>query len=359
MPTAVNYAVVDRGSLDRSVLAITCMTENRTPPDSGHQVSPFAIPEAHSSGFLISQERFLTKLLMPGIGEFFSGPVKKLKGKVWPQDYFAIDPKEGCITNLTGVYIDKMQVGESEKDVYRAEIGAGNFNLSLRSASLQTEIIDLHHEYNHFITWLNVYHTIRSNSTVMLDGDTFSLAEGNGTHHVVVTKDKTSEWIEIGLLTASLVAIGISAAAKGWVSASTKIASKTATTASVTTEVVATAAPTAAQSSSFFATGANAILSAAKTGILNGGEFLTAWKVVSRAALIGSMAGAGWAVMRIIDVLADIDAQENALPSFNAFAATVMAPVQWPSQGSGYQVDFAELNGVFQVAGHFVEEAEQ
>lgn len=356
MPTDLGYAVVDRGSLENSIFAILCMTEGRERPDAGHQVSPFAIPDGYSSGFLISKERFLEKMLLPGIGMLFTGPTKPTKGKQWPQDYFEVDPDEGAITNKSGIYIGELEVGDGGK--YRAEIGERNFTVRLYNTYLQTEIIDMQHEYKHLLSWLHVYHTIQSRSTARLTGQSFDLLPGNGNHHVVVTKDKTAEWIEIGLLAASLVAVGVFAAAKGWLTVSSRVASTSAEAASITSETIVTGAPTAAQSSSMASEGASVALSSLRNGVLKGADFLKAYQVTNRASVVSAMAGTAFTVMKALDVLADIDSQGSSLPKFNEFAAKIMAPIRWPNQASHYNVDLVAFNGLFQIAGRFGGEEE-
>ncbi|HEX5493224.1 MAG TPA: TULIP family P47-like protein, partial [Mycobacteriales bacterium] len=70
-PTSVSYGV--HGSDDNpkdSIFGVLCMTEKRIAPDN-HDISPEAIPSGARSGFLISGERFLEKLIMPGLPSIF------------------------------------------------------------------------------------------------------------------------------------------------------------------------------------------------------------------------------------------------------------------------------------------------
>ncbi len=171
----------------------------------------------------------------------------------------------------------------------------------------------------------------------------------------MVTKDKTAAWIEIGLLTASLVALGAMGAAKAWTTATARVVGTTAEAATIAAETTVTAAPTAAQSSAFAAQGASAAMSTLQTGLVRGSQFIEANAVMGRAQLLMAMTGIPFTLMKILEAAADLDSQQNSLPKFNEFAASVMAPIRWPGEKSGYQVHAVEFNGVFQVAGEFTD----
>ena len=72
-PTSTGYACLKRSTADSSILSVLCMTEGRSPASLASQVSPNAIPESARSGFVIAQERFLEKMVLPGLPSAFPG----------------------------------------------------------------------------------------------------------------------------------------------------------------------------------------------------------------------------------------------------------------------------------------------
>ncbi|HEU4430019.1 MAG TPA: TULIP family P47-like protein [Myxococcota bacterium] len=349
MPTHVSYAVIDRGSLEASVFALLCMTEGRSADGLAHQVSPFAIPDGHRFGLLISRERFLAKLLLPGIGLMFSGPVHPVKGKSWPQDYFTIDEKDSTITNLADIQIDKFQV-EEKGESYVADLGKGNLRVRLHEAYLETQMLGLHHPLNHFLSWLHVHHTITTRSTARLTDQIFDLLPGGGMHQAVVTKDKTAEWVEIGVLSAMLVGMTAWAAARGIGRAAQSVQSAGETTAVIVSEAVVDTAPTAEQAALITREGAAVALTGLRGGVVQANQFLEGWQVANRAALLAKVTGIGLGVAQILEKCSDVHFQKS-LPKFAEFAASMMAPVKWPGQQAEYVVDQIAFNGSFQVAG--------
>ena len=72
-PNYTGYAYIDRTSLDDSLLGVLCMTGGRSGDDLIEELSPNAIPDGSTSGFLISQERYLVELLLPSLPVAFPG----------------------------------------------------------------------------------------------------------------------------------------------------------------------------------------------------------------------------------------------------------------------------------------------
>lgn len=348
MPTSVSYAVIDRGTLETSTFALLCMTDKRKAPEA-HQVSPFVICEGHRAGMLISRERFLSQLLLPGIGTMFTGPVTPEKGKTWPQDYFEVDEHEATIVNLADIKIEKFQVEEGGQD-YVADVGKGNLRVRLQTTYLETQMIDLHHRLNHFMSWLHVYHNINTRSTARLTQQVFDLSPAGGTHHAVVNKDKTAEWIEIGVLATTLVAMTGWAAARGLGTMASRIESTTAAAASVTGEAVVDVVPTAEQSAAITADGAPVALAGLRGGVVQASRFLEGWQVANRAAVIMKLGGVTVGLEELLQKLSDIHFQ-NSMPKFQAFVSGMMTPVRWPAQASQFTVEEIGINGCFQIAG--------
>jgi hypothetical protein len=74
LPTYTGYAYADNpASPDDSILAILCMTQNRSPNGLFPEVSEYAIPPGARSGFLISKARLLEELMLPTLPYMFEG----------------------------------------------------------------------------------------------------------------------------------------------------------------------------------------------------------------------------------------------------------------------------------------------
>ncbi len=100
-PTYTSYAFFsasdptdpDKSDLSRSVFGVLCMTEGRPADGLAHELPPSAIPDAQRSCLLISQERFMQKLIMPAVPQGFSGATA---------DNFEISPDLTEIRNKDG-----------------------------------------------------------------------------------------------------------------------------------------------------------------------------------------------------------------------------------------------------------------
>lgn len=72
-PTATDYAFSSKATVEESVLGVLCMTENRPFDGLIPQLSPYAIPQGQRAGYLISNERYLQKILKPAMPFAFEG----------------------------------------------------------------------------------------------------------------------------------------------------------------------------------------------------------------------------------------------------------------------------------------------
>lgn len=72
-PTHTSYAYNSGADLKSSTFGVLCMTEGRDPGKLMSQLSPSAIPIGARSGFLIAQERFLEKMVLPSLPKAFPG----------------------------------------------------------------------------------------------------------------------------------------------------------------------------------------------------------------------------------------------------------------------------------------------
>lgn len=72
-PTHTRYAFAQGKTPDSSIFAVLCMTQGRDSGGIASQLSPNAIPPSARSGFLISQQRFLEQMILPGLPHAFPG----------------------------------------------------------------------------------------------------------------------------------------------------------------------------------------------------------------------------------------------------------------------------------------------
>ena len=76
-PTEVAYAYTDLGSVTDGALAILAMTGGRPATGLVQQVSSGCIPEGQRASLLISKERVMAQLLLPGMPRAFQGATSK------------------------------------------------------------------------------------------------------------------------------------------------------------------------------------------------------------------------------------------------------------------------------------------
>lgn len=72
-PTHTSYAYANGPTDETSILGVLCMTQNRSDGGIASQLSPNAIPSGARAGFLISRERFLEQMVLPGLPMAFPG----------------------------------------------------------------------------------------------------------------------------------------------------------------------------------------------------------------------------------------------------------------------------------------------
>ena len=89
-PTRTRYAFARGQTANSSVFGVLCMTQGRNDGGIASQLSPNAIPPGARSGFLISRERFLEEMVLPGLPNAFPGSL--------PSD-FAMSPDKTEVIN--------------------------------------------------------------------------------------------------------------------------------------------------------------------------------------------------------------------------------------------------------------------
>lgn len=355
MPTHTSYAVIDDNiSMDTGILGVLCMTEER-PPSPDQIITRETIPEGERSSFLISKERFLSKMLIGGMGYMFSGPIKPEKGKVWPEDYFELTDNNTAITNTSGLKIDHMKVGE---EVCPCEIDERTMTVKMEETYLDVLFEDLRHPYWKPLGkyWLNIHHHFQTRNVARLnDNQIFDLVPGSGSaelsvakHTAYAKKTKYAETVEWILIFINIATLLFPLARWGWLKMVTQDVAETADGALQITEVVTEGAIDEAAAADMAAEGAEAAIEIAETGETSFGKWILG-AIVSKRAFAIFVMSAVLTAEEILAKLADKDA-EKELPQYKEFAATVMEPISWP-EAAEYTVTAVQFNGSFQTIG--------
>ena len=139
-PTKIGYAVNTEGASDPKnyVFGVLAMTEGRTSDKLPPEISPNIIPTGADAGFLISQERFLKKLLLPGMATLFKNATA---------DDFDVDSDGTMVRNKFGLSFRGFQL-EDGSFIDQANIDALKFSVEARATSLFMMFDDLNFAWN-------------------------------------------------------------------------------------------------------------------------------------------------------------------------------------------------------------------
>lgn len=135
-PSFQGYAVAEPmtgATLDNSVFGVMCLIDGRQPGTGlAEQISPFAIPAGHKAGFLISEGKFLSHIMRPGLAMLFKG----LDGKNL-DDYFDVVGNGTLIQNKTQLTMRDYKLHDMtvapivEPAKFQLQCGATELNLSI------------------------------------------------------------------------------------------------------------------------------------------------------------------------------------------------------------------------------------
>lgn len=345
-PTATSYAVIDdRKTLASGIFAVLCMTEGR-PIARDQEITMDTIPPGDNAAFLISKERFLSRIFRKGVGDMLDGPVKPDATRVWPDDYFELTDNQTMLTNTHDLKIDRLVLKEGD-DPVEAIVPARTFQTRLFDTYLEIYFEDLRHSYGSSVIGflLDVSHEIRTRNVAMLVNGNFGLFPGTkilspdykmARHKITAIKTKTGKALDVILFVTSAVALLLPAAGWVWGRYFATAAEEVEGGAVAAAELLAEGIPLAEDIVVADAAGAvvaEAVI-AGKTVSL--GQRLAAMITSRRAAIMGAMSGVGWTAQQLLPILVDKDIQ-GELPKFDEFAAEVMKPVAWP-YASGFSV---------------------
>lgn len=358
MPTESAYAVNDDGTVEGGIFGVLCMTEGREAPPN-RQINAEALPETERASFVISRERFLKKMLAPGLGTMFTGPTRPEEGKVWPDDYFALTDNDTAVTNTHDLYIEQLDVGkEGNPEFVRADLGADNMSAKLEETFLEVHIRNLQHPYYKVLGdwWLNVHHTINSRNAARLnDNRTFDLIPltdkiGDKTveHEAIAVKTEWAKkitWIQIFIGLAALV---FPLARAGWLRCVAGEVEEIEKGAMALNVVEVEGPVVVAEAGEMAEDGANGCLAMIRCGMAPMRDWLVASFQAWRGQIIWAMSAA-LTTEQIMEAISE-DGAGSKLPQYRDFAATVMAPVQWPD-AQDFEVTAVQFNGSFQSFG--------
>lgn len=187
-PTRLGYAVVAPQSAqpDQYVLGVMAMTENRTNPNLAYQISPNIIPAGCNAGFLISQERFVKKVFLPGVYTIFQNATAA---------DFDTTNDGTTVTNKQALTFQSFTLEDGTK-ITDATVDGGKFTLTAFDQTLELQFTNMH------FTWKTGYivHLDYTGMAVLsADGNGhFQMKEtGKPSLSVVVTKTTTEKWEEL------------------------------------------------------------------------------------------------------------------------------------------------------------------
>lgn len=356
-PTSVSYGISSKNGA--GILAVLCMTEGRPKP-SNQDVSPELIPGDARAGFLIAKERFLTNLLLPGLGLMFDDP--GLPGKTWPQSYFKLAGNGTRITNTVPLSVRNFQINGATEP---ASIDAEGFEADLSDTWMTLRYTRFKHAYH---LWYDVYHDVTLDTHMALnkDGKHLDLLLGSGeigpdgndmgqlSHFATIEKNETGkafDWAVLALdITLLLVGIGQyfkAARVAAEAGAATDAALKGAA------QVTIRASEAAAEGSVALVRNGATLLHGTVSGLTQAETAATKWL---SAAFYGISAGiAAMNVTVLLDQLYQIienagDNPENAIPDLNLFVTMAMEPIEWPDQ-AGFNLTSVALNGGLSLGG--------
>jgi len=354
-PTALGYAVNDTETSDpiaNGFMAIATMTEERTAPST--VIAPDDIlPAGYKQSFLVSSERFLDKLMLPGMGNLFDGPVTPSDEKAWPQDYFDVIGGNK-LSNNEAIKIDALTYGQGEAPV-RATLPANRLSATMSNTFLTLEMNDLAHPYG---ILLNVKHDMRIFLKARLnDSGQFDLesVEDSEIGEVAIhdpRAEKTDaakaiDWVLIFADIAAVVSI-VYEAGRGWMAVEEgepEIAEGGASASR--RDRVRQIGPLDERSQrALDAAGGAAAADQEKKSLFN---ILWAQITSLKGAAVATMTTA-LAAKTVYEAYAEGKAQDT-LPDFKDFGAKVMTPIKWNDDAETFNVTSVTFSDGFQALG--------
>lgn len=346
MPTTLSYGVVSRGEED-GIFAVLCMTEgNSAPADT--IVSPDLVPPGKTAALLLSKERYLRKMVLPGLGFLFTEPKDK-RGRTWPKDYFAISGNGTQVTNLFDLEIDPFV---TEHGPVRATIAANKLNVTLEDLYLDLGLTDFTHPYRS--GWFTAVHNISSRMQAALTPhNKFILIPAAGatgepilTHTAVLEKTDIAKAFDYLVIAVEIAAFVLPLAKLGYARYAGVAAQETTTGLSAANTVVQSGKATTAKALPVLTAGGEAIQAGAAALPTLSPRLLKGLAALGAIALGGLALG----LERYRDVASATNEAAKEIPDIKAFVTSIMTPVQWPDEAA-FTVESVAFNGGFHIVG--------
>ena len=363
-PTDKLYAVTssdtDPDNLDKMIFAVLCMTEGRTNPGA-HEVSPFAIPDGCRASFLISPERFLDKMMLPGMPLLFT---EKLDGNGnWVKGITTDDFKVEnlAIKNKVKMRFIKQEVGDDDK-IVQPEIKAEKFMVRFHPNGVEMDMTDLTFEWSPGIS-VHIDHVAPAKMEIGPDRK-FKLIVGNASTSASV-KQSTGVMIAeiVGAVAASVIGAALGGIIGGAVSGGTEGAVQVAEAGAeagseaaietITTTVDESVAGTITNISE--EAGAEA---GAETAAEEGGQALSKfgkfklffaknWPKILGSTIGGSIGGSTGSIATIIMAVAN---DHDDVPTLDDLGTEALAPITWPNlEKDSFFIKNGGVNGCLQI----------
>ncbi|MEV0094836.1 TULIP family P47-like protein [Streptomyces sp. NPDC050738] len=101
-PTETEYAYIDNADINKALLGVLCMTENRSDEGTVQEIAAGAIPSGARASFNMSLERFMRKMVLPSLPAQFTNA---------PPNTFALGNNDTQITATSSFNLNKVRVG--------------------------------------------------------------------------------------------------------------------------------------------------------------------------------------------------------------------------------------------------------
>ncbi len=152
-PSKFGWAVSAQGKLEDHVFGVLTTTDDRPAPNT-MQISPNAIPAGQKAGFLISDERFMAKLLLPGVHVMFTGATEA---------DFELANDGTMIRNKNTVYMEEVELSTGK---YRPKLEPNTVQIHLEANEV---VVELKKAIIDFSPGITITMTYTSYSSVKLD----------------------------------------------------------------------------------------------------------------------------------------------------------------------------------------------
>lgn len=351
LPTATGYAVATENlKLEDCVFAVLSMTEGRekTAGKLAHAVSASAIPKGARSGFLISSERFLDRVLMPALPLLFSGATA---------EDFSIGDDGKEVSNNKRLEFQPLEVQPGT--VVNPTIDAFNFKISIDGSRLKLALDTMDFAFS---PGMNAAVRFISYGKVGLDnGKRIELKMTDAS--TAGSTVEASLGLEVSTIVGGLAllivgsAIGVFAPGEATVvgEAGADIVEGTTTFAlndlSVQVTDDATTLGASALNANPITGGAMDIVAAASAEGATApfsGWLARNW---TRLGLVTASVLTGGGIVSVFPILTAVQkGYLSQIPSLEKFTATAVQPVAWPT-ASKFTLTSAELSGSLQLGG--------